>query len=123
MRLLPFIFALSLATPAVAFTAQNGLIVEPRGTDGFKVPWRGKSGPADFWCAAGDYAIRVLHLSPTDMIYRASEPPRRAGEPIIFTLNPEEAASATGLFTLFRKGGGLTVGHAQSLCEFRKKRR
>jgi hypothetical protein len=123
MRLLPFLFALSIATPAAAFTAQNGLIVEPQGADRFSIPWRGKSGPADFWCAAGDYAIRVLHLAPSDVIFRASEPPRRAGEPIAFTLNPEEAASATGLFTLFQKGAGLTVGHAQSLCEFRKKRR
>lgn len=123
MRLLPFIFALSLATPAAAFTAQNGLVVEPQGAAGFSVPWRGRSGPADFWCAAGDYAIRVLHLSPADRIYRASEPPRRAGQPVDFTLNPDEAASSTGLFTLFQQGGGLTAGHAQSLCEFRKKRR
>lgn len=123
MRLLSVLFALSLAAPAAAFTAQNGLIVESRGADGFTVPWRGKSGPADFWCAAGDYAIRVLHLDPTAVIYRASEPPRRAGEPMAFTLNPDHAAGSTGLFTLFQKGGGLTVGHAQSLCEFRKKRR
>ncbi|MGB3312837.1 MAG: hypothetical protein WBB85_00325 [Albidovulum sp.] len=123
MRLLPLIFALSLATPAAAFTAQNGLIVEPQGADGFSVPWRGKSGPAAFWCAAGDYAIRVLHLAPTDVIYRASEPPRRAGEPMDFTLNPEASASTTGLFSLFQRGGGLSVGHAQSLCEFRQKRR
>ena len=45
------------AAPAHAFTAQNGLVVEPD-ANGFAVPWRGMAGPADFWCAAGDYAIR-----------------------------------------------------------------
>jgi len=87
------------------------------------VPWRGLSGPADFWCAAGDYAIRVLHLAPTDRIYRASEPPRRAGEGVVFSVRPEDSAGSTGLLLLWGKGGGLSVGSAQALCEFRRHRR
>lgn len=115
--------ALLLATPAGAFTAQNGLIVNAEGADAFTVPWRGKSGAADFWCAAGDYAIRVLHLAPTDRIYRASEPPRRAGEEVVFSVRPEDSAGSTGLLLLWGKGGGLSVGSAQALCEFRRHRR
>ncbi|WP_347310649.1 hypothetical protein [Defluviimonas sp. SAOS-178_SWC] len=122
MRLAALLLAFGLATPASAFTAQNGLIVRPEGPDAFTVPWRGKSGPADFWCAAGDYAIRKLHLSPTTLIYRASEPPRRSGEGIRFTLRGEEAASSTGLAILGAKGAGLTVGHAQAFCEMVRKR-
>ena len=33
------------AAPAHAFTAQNGLVVEPD-ANGFAVPWRGMAGPA-----------------------------------------------------------------------------
>ena len=117
---LPLILATCLlATPAAAFTAQNGLVVEATGSHSFHVPWRGKSGPAAFWCAAGDYAIRRLHLAPTALVYRASEPPRRSGEGIGFTLRPGDAASKTGLAVLGAKGAGLTAGHAQSFCETR----
>ena len=113
--------ALLLATPAGAFTAQNGFIVNAEGADAFTVPWRGKSGAADFWCAAGDYAIRRLHLAPTTMVWRASEPPRRAGEPIAFTLRADQAASSTGLVVLGAEGAGLSAAGAQSLCDFRRK--
>ncbi len=116
-----FLAALLLATPAGAFTAQNGLVVNAEGADAFIVPWRGKSGPADFWCAAGDYAIRKLHLAPTATIWRASEPPRRSGEAIRFTLRADQAASSTGLVILGAEGAGLSAASAQSLCEFRRK--
>ncbi|MBC7143472.1 MAG: hypothetical protein H5U18_15155 [Rhodobacteraceae bacterium] len=123
MRLAALLLALTLAAPASAFIAQNGLIVQPDGPASFTVPWRGKSGPADFWCAAGDYAVRKLHLAPATLIYRASEPPRRSGEGIRFTLRAEEAASATGLAVLGARGAGLTVGFAQSFCERHRTRR
>ncbi|MCU9850143.1 hypothetical protein OEZ60_19310 [Defluviimonas sp. WL0024] len=111
------------ATPASAFISQNGLVVQPEGPDSFFVPWRGRGGPSDFWCAAGDYAIRVLKLNPTQLIYRASEPPRRAGEGIRFTLRSDAAASSTGLAVLGATGAGITAGHALGLCEFRRKLR
>ncbi len=123
MRFAVLFVALALASPAFGFTAQNGLIVRSDGASDFTVPWRGKSGPQDFWCAAGDYAIRALHLAPTAMIYRASEPPRRAGEPMTFTLSADRAAASSGLVTLFDQRPGLTAGHAQSFCEIRRNRR
>ncbi|MEZ5778350.1 MAG: hypothetical protein R3E44_08315 [Paracoccaceae bacterium] len=118
----PALFLAALAfgpvpMPASAFTAQNDLAVESEGGDAFRVLWRGPGGPADFWCAAGDYAVRVLHLPPTDTIYRASATPRRSGEPMRFSLRADAAADATGLLALGTKGAGLSVGHAQSLCE------
>ncbi|MCT8329484.1 hypothetical protein [Albidovulum sediminis] len=122
MRPVALLLALTLALPAQAFTAQNGLLVQPDGS-GFTVPWRGRSGASDFWCAAGDYAIRVLHLNPAEVIYRASPPKRGAGEAVRFTLDPAQSAEKSGLFVLGAKGGGITAGHAQSLCEFRKLRR
>ncbi|MCV2869248.1 hypothetical protein OEW28_11475 [Defluviimonas sp. WL0002] len=121
MRPLAFLLALTLAAPVHAFTAQNGLVVEPDG-DGFVVSWRGLAGPDSFWCAAGDYAIRALRLNPTQIVYRASPPKRKAGEPVRFTLDPSQSAAKTGLFVLGARGGGITAGHAQGLCENRRPR-
>lgn len=121
MRIVPALaLAASLASPAGAFVARNGLIVEPAGAGDFSVPWRGKSGPAEFWCAAADYADRALHVLPGTKIYRASEPPRRSGEGIRFTLDAARAASATGLVGFGADGAGLSVGHAQAFCEMRR---
>lgn len=125
MRLpaLALALALALAGPATAFTAQNGLIVRDEGAGDFVVPWRGRSGAADFWCAAGDYGVRALHLPPSTRIYRASEPPRRAGDGVRFTLDPARAASSTGLAFVWPKTAGLGVGAAQSFCEGARARR
>ena len=119
MRALALVAALTAAAPVHAFTAQNGLVVQPD-ANGFTVPWRGAGGPADFWCAAGDYAVRVLHLAPTDTVYRASDPKRRSGEPVRFTLDASQSVEKTGLFIIGAKGGGISVGHAQSMCENRR---
>lgn len=119
MRLVLLLASLALAAPAQAFIAQNGLVVEPQG-DGFTVPWRGRSGASDFWCAAGDYAIRGLHLSPTRIVYRATPPRRGQGAPVGFTLDPAKAVDKTGLFVLGATGGGISAGHALSLCDNRR---
>jgi hypothetical protein len=120
MRPLALALALIAAAPAQAFTAQNGLLVRPA-ADGFTVHWRGgRAGAADFWCAAGDYAIRHLHLSPATRIYRASPPPRRSGEAVRFTRDAAQATGRTGLAILGAEGGGVTAGHAQSLCAERR---
>lgn len=112
-----------MATPAGAFTARNGLIVRPEGPDAFHIDWRGKGGATDFWCAAGEYAVRALHLPVTTTIWRASEPPRRSGEGVRFTLSADQAAGASGLALHWPKGAGVTAGHAQSFCEDRINRR
>ena len=122
MRPLVVLFTLTFAVPAQAFIAQNGMTVRPE-TDGFTIPWSGRGGAADFWCAAGDFAVRALRLGPATVVYRASEPPRRSGEGMIFTLDPARAATKTGLVLLGADDGGLTAGHAQSLCDTREFRR
>lgn len=120
MRPLALILALFAAAPAQAFTAQNGLAVRTA-ADGFTVHWRGgRAGAADFWCAAGDYAIRALQVDPATRIYRASSPPRRSGEAIRYTLDAAQATGQTGLAILGAEGGGVTAGHAQSLCAERR---
>lgn len=125
MRLIaPVLVAAFLsAAPAAAFTAQNGLVVRPEGPDAFYIPWRGKAGAAEFWCAAGDYAVRGLRLPVTTMVFRASEPPRRSGEGVRFTLRAEQAVTSSGLAFHWPRGGGVTAGAAQALCENRINRR
>ncbi len=114
---LALIASLLAAAPAQAFIASNGLVVEAEGADTFYVPYRGQSGAPSFWCAAGEYAQRKLGAGGTDLLWRLSEPPRRSGQGIRFSLNPAGHASSTGLFSFGSKDGSLTVAFAQRLCE------
>ncbi len=118
MRLaLALILAICTATPAAAYLAQNGLIVRADGPEQFTVPYRGLFSPVDFWCAAGDYARNALRLPTAQRIYRVSEPPRRAGEGIDFSLRSDDSASSTGLLVIGAQRGGLTIGMAYAFCE------
>lgn len=122
-RLSYFLAVLFLTTPVHAFTAQNGLGVNQAG-NGFIVPWRGRSAAADFWCAAGDYVIRGLNQSPTTRIFRVTDRPRRAGEPMAFSLNPGDTSGSTGIFTLIgAQDGAMSAAMAQSYCEITRKGR
>lgn len=111
-----FVAALAFAAPADAFLAKNGLVVEPSGSQ-FDVPYRGQSGARAFWCAAADYAVHALGAKPATRIWRMSEPPRRSGEGITFSLSSEGAAQSTGLAIFGGRGASLTVAHADLLCE------
>ena len=102
--LIPTVLALGLtAAPASAFLSRNNLLVVPEGGNTFNIPYRGRSGDNEFWCAAGDYVQNFLGLPGSTRIWRLSEPPRRRGEGIRFSLSPEGAASRTGL-ALFSSG-------------------
>ena len=123
MRRLFLLAALTFASPVLGFTAQNELRIEPT-AEGFAVNWHGgRAGATDFWCAAGDYAVRGLNLAPATIIYRTSEPPRRSGQPMHFSLNPARAASSSGVAVLGADDAGFTVGAAQAFCEIRTHRR
>lgn len=108
------ILALCLSTPAQAFIAQNGLVVEPAGGTDFTVPYSINSSPRAFWCAAGDYAIRVLGLPKDTRIYRTSAPPRRSGQGMDFSLD-RSRATHPGLARISRSPG-LTVANARFQC-------
>jgi len=109
---------LSAAAPASAYIATNGLLVQPEGNGTFNVPFRGLSGNTDFWCAAGDYVNNFLGMSGGTRIFRLSEPPRRSGEGIRFSLNPEGAATKTGLSIFSSDGppGSVSAAMALALC-------
>ena len=119
LSVFPAILAASLlaSAPAHAFIASNGLVVNDEGGGTFNIPFRGLSGDGDFWCAAGEYVRRGLGMSGATRIFRLSEPPRRRGEGVRFSLNPEGAASRTGIAS-FSSGpaGSLTASSAEGTC-------
>jgi len=51
MSVFPLVLSAALSVPG-AFTAANGLHVQPTGDASFAVPYAGLSAPTDFWCAA-----------------------------------------------------------------------
>ena len=79
----------ALATPACAFRAINGLSVEQTGDRQFHVAYGSMRHKTDFLCAAADYVSRGLGLPGSTRLYRESPAPRKSGEGITFTLDPD----------------------------------
>lgn len=109
--------ALAVAAPAHAFVSSNQMVVEAVGPVTFSVSARGgQNGAIDFWCAAGEFAWRRLNAANNVRIYRLSEPPRRSGQPVVFSLDPAGRASSTGLAIIGRDDGSLSVSSARNQC-------
>ena len=106
----------ALAAPAQAWVASNGFVVQRIDEMHFQVNSRGRLGPSNAWCAAGDYVIRNMGLPTPTMIWRASPPPQHGGDPILFTLLPSDQHYETGLAQIGNKSGGVTASLAQQLC-------
>jgi len=118
LRIVLLVAAMAAAAPAHAFSSSNRMRVDATGPVTFSVSARGGNyGAADFWCAAGEYASRRLNARENVRIYRLSEPPRRSGQPIVFSLDPTGRASRTGLSTLGQDDGSLSVSAARNQCE------
>lgn len=110
------IVLLMLPLPAAAFTARNGMEVAQVGPAGIAVAFRSGREDTDYWCAAGDYAQRVLGQPVGTRLWRASPKPREAGAGILFTLDPAERAEGAGLsqFGAGARDGAISVGAAVS---------
>jgi hypothetical protein len=109
--------ATTLAAPASAFTAKNGMRVNPMDAQTFRVEFPSPDGEVQYLCAAGDYVMRALGMSALTRIYRASPPPRKRGQGITFTLD-EGKKTKMALFTSFsaNKGdGGIAAGTARDV--------
>lgn len=112
---LALLAVMAAAVPASAFVATNGFVVQNVGGGRFEVRPRGQLSDANAWCAAGDYAGRVLGMN-TGRIWRISPPPRRSGQGITFSTSSQGAASSTGMATIGSSGGSMSVSAAQSIC-------
>ncbi len=111
MRPVLILAAFALAAPANAFTARNGLEARQLSASEIEVPFRNVGTETAYWCAAGDYAVRVLNLPAATRIYRASPPPRKQGQGIIFTLDPAKAVDP-GLSIFGSDKTSVSLGHA-----------
>lgn len=105
------------AQAQVADITRNGLFVIKTGPNSFAIPYRGRSGARDFWCAAGDYVRYELHMPGVTRIYRTSPLPRRAGKGVSFSLSPTGAQS-TGL-AVIGSPRGISASHALLQCDAR----
>jgi hypothetical protein len=130
MRLLISCLVASLGTgvaagpmPPDAYRAVNGVWVFPESPDRFYIPWQG-DGRTAFFCAAGDYVKRRLRASGSTPIYRLSEPPRRSGEGLRFSLDPVGATMRTGVIVLQSVGpaNSFSVNNGLVFCEQSRRR-
>lgn len=104
--------------PADAYRAVNGIWVFPETPDRFYIPWQGET-QTSFFCAAGDYVKRRLRASGSTSIFRISEPPRRSGEGLRFSVDPTGAASRTGVIVLQSTGpaNSFSVSSGLVFCD------
>jgi hypothetical protein len=119
--------ALAVATaPAAAwaYRASNWLVVNSVGGDTFEVISSAGTSPAQFWCAAGEYAFRRLGAASNQRIYlsraRGSSQSAPGRTAVTFSLTPPagvdtEAAKGITLSTT-RIGDNLSTAFATQYC-------
>lgn len=117
--------AVAAPTSALAFRAMNNLKVNPEGQFSFEVIQSGGISAADVWCAAGDYAQRVLKVAQTQQVYliegkhmARTETRERFGYSFSLT-PPKEAANFTSkplTLSLKNIGDSLSVSFARQYC-------
>lgn len=114
MRLMFLVSLLLLPMPAMAFRAQNGMTATQISPTEIAVPYRARRADTDYWCAAGDLAQRAMNVPGKTRIWRASPKPRKAGQGIIFTLDPARKAEGAGLshYGSGPRDGSISVGMA-----------
>lgn len=87
----------ALPLEARTITAQNGMQATQTSPTEILVLPRNRAIPTDFWCAAGDYAVRVMGLAPKTRLWRATPASARVGDGVLFTLDPAKKAEGAGL--------------------------
>lgn len=115
MRLcLALALCLPTAVSAQSIIAQNGMRATRVSETEIAVGPRIQARETDYWCAAGDFATRVMGLSNKTRIWRATPGPRRRGEGILFTLDPAQKAEGEGLseYGSGPRDGSMSIGMA-----------
>lgn len=109
-----------------AWQADNFLTVNPLPGGAFEVIGKPGSAGPDFWCAAGDYAIRALGAAGTQRVYivRGRGAPETADRfrSVQFALSPPSGVTPKdSLFLTMRNvGDNLPAVFAQTYCLDRK---
>ena len=109
------------AGAALAWRAVNRNEVFAIGNGRFEVLRRPGTGPAQYWCAAGDFARRVVNTAGTQRIYvhRAAGPSvtRRGATAVQFALIPPPGVDAPQGYSLSVKpGANLSSAFAHQYC-------
>lgn len=117
--------AAALLTPTLAFGFQafNRFEVYPVDQNGvFEVVNRHGSAPKDFWCGAGDYAIRVLRTSATQRVYLVkpvgSAVTVQGRKGVQYALTPPQGADTSPGYSVSvkRVGDNMPAHMAQNYC-------
>lgn len=120
MRPMLLALLLALPLPAAAFTAKNGMTAAQVGPTEIAVPFDSGRADTSYWCAAGDYAERVMGLPGSTRMWRATPQPRKAGLGIVFTLDPARQAEGAGIsdFSTGPNDGSISISMAiVSYCQ------
>ena len=117
------VFSILSASAALAWRAVNRQEVFALSQDVFEVLSRPGAGPAQFWCAAGDYARRVLDTAAVQRLYihRGVGPSlKRPGiKAVQFALEPPPGADTKQhgySLSLDTVGYNLTSAAARQFC-------
>ncbi|UOA28198.1 hypothetical protein [Pseudosulfitobacter sp. DSM 107133] len=119
------ILAISLATPTLAqsFRAPNDLRVAPLADGSFEVIEGRGAGARALWCAAADYARKVLLEPDEGRLYvvaaRGDSQSVAGRKAVTFGLTAQGAVPrqvfVVGL-SAYHAGSNLSVGHARTFC-------
>ncbi|WP_158964645.1 hypothetical protein [Chachezhania sediminis] len=116
------IATVAIPTVAAAFIAINQLTVNPVKQGVWEVVGNAGSSPAQLWCAAGDYGLRVEKLPSSHRIYlyRArglGETENRSNTAQFSAAPPPSGALSPGLtLDMKRVGDNMTIAFARSYC-------
>lgn len=123
-----FLVALIALTPgwASAFRSQTRNEVNPVSDGVWEVVQRPGTSASDYWCSAGDFAIRQLGAAATQRVYlwRALGPSAtQSGKAAVqFSFSAPAGANTTPGYSLSVKavGDNLTAAAAQQYCYGRR---
>ena len=107
---------------SLGWTAQNLLEVQQLNSEVIEVIGGAGSGPAQYWCGAGDYFRRVKGIGGAQRIYiwRGVGPSEtQAGRAAVqFALTAPDGADTSTSYTLSMKraGDNMSAGLAQQYC-------
>lgn len=109
---------LPVTATAQQFKASNHMTVAPQPDGSFEVSGNPEIWARDYWCAAGDYARRVLDL-PVDARLAVAEPYAKGSRSVAFqpVANADRQFRAVVMGLSIRSAGtNLSVGEAHGFC-------
>ncbi len=111
-----------LPQASLGWTARNSQTVVPLSDRSFEVLGQAGSGNTDYWCAAGEYARRVLGVANAQRLYvsrgRAEAETANRKSAVQFSLDPPPNGDTSWrlLLSVTRVGENLSAIEASNYC-------